>query len=263
MRKIYSLLLSLIVFLFFINIGIAQEETSGAKGQMIGGVYYPKDTSQQNLTTILVEDFENCDAWTSLMPPNQGFARAKKVLGAPKAVKDGSGDAAYCLGVKEWCYRRGFKWTEIKPPDPIVINGKIKGLSIWALGRNFRHHLEIWIMNYQNIEYPIDMGSLNFKGWRKLEVRIPMFIPSYTKYVPQYKSMYITRFIIRHDPDERHGNFYVYLDNLKAVVDAFEDDYDGIEMINEMGIERWEEITPSEGAAAEKAGTGAGGQTVP
>ena len=263
MKKINLLLFSLFILFCLFNTAMAQEEKSEAKGEMIGDMYYPKESSQQKLSVILVEDFENCDTWTALMPPNQGFARAKKVLGASKAVKEGGGNSTYCLGIKEWCYRRGFNWTEIKPPDPIVVVGQIKGLSIWAAGRNYRHHLEIWIRNYQNIEYPIDMGSLNYKGWRKLEARVPMFIPYYTKYVPQYKPVYITRFVIRHDPDEISGNYYIYLDDLQAIVDSFEDSFDGIDMINENGIERWEEVTPSEGAAEKQEPPQAQPQTQP
>lgn len=200
------------------------------------------------------------------MPPDQGLARAKKVLGASMEVKSKSDKNQFCLGVKEWCYKRGFNWTEIKPPVPIEITGRLKALSIWASGRNFRHRLEIWVKNYQGIEYSIDMGSLNFRGWKKLVQRIPMFIPYYTKYVPQYKNMYITRFLIRHDPTEINGNYYIYLDNLEAIIDSTEDTFDGIDMINEAGIERWEEITPSAEAAG-KQGTGAGsggtGETQP
>ena len=249
MKKVYLLLLSLLICIFLLSVVSAQETTPEPKGEMIGNVFYPKDSSQQKLTTILVEDFENCDTWTALMPSNQGVARAKKVLGAAKSVKEGGGNTTYCLGIKEWGYRRGFNWTEIKPPDPIQITGKLKGLSIWAVGRNYRHHLEIWVKNYQGIEYPIDMGSLNYRGWKQLEKRIPMFIPYYTKYVPQYKPIWITRFVIRHDPDERHGNFYVYLDDLRAIVDSYEDTFDGDDMINEMGMERWEEVTSGAGAA--------------
>jgi len=259
MKKIYPIFISLFLVVLIVGLILAQEETSG-KGEMIGNVFYPKESSQQKLTEILIEDFENCDAWVARMPPNQGLAKAKKVLGAPKANKDASRDSTYCLGVKEWCYRRGFNWTDITPPEPIQITGKVKGLSIWAVGRNFRHHLEIWIKNYQGIEYIIDMGSLNFRGWRKLEARIPMFIPYYTKYVPQYKPVYITRFVIRHDPDEINGNFYVYLDDLKAVVDIFEDSYDGDDMINEYGIERFEENPPMEGEVKKETGASAPGQ---
>jgi len=230
-----------------------------ASGEMIAGEYFPKDASQQKLELILVEDFENCDAWAAKMPPDQGFARAKKVLGAPAEVKKKRGDKAkYCLGVKEWCYKRGFNWTEIKPPTPITVVGKLKGLSIWACGRNFRHRLEIWVRNYQGIEYPIDMGSLNFRGWRRLTARIPMYIPYYTKYIPQYKNLDITRLVIRHDPNEKSGNFYLYLDDLEAVVDTYKDSYDGDDMINEMGMERWEEITPTEGEVKKQGSTGQG-----
>ncbi len=257
MNRVQSLFIALLIPLFFINILIAQDPPAeGAKGNYIGGQYYPPETTQAKLEYMMIEDFENCDAWAAKMPPSQGFARAKKVLGASAEVrKGGAENSKYCLGIKEWGYRRGFNWTEIKPPTPIEVVGRIKGLSIWAVGRNYRHRLEVWVKNYQGIDYPIDMGSLNFRGWRQLSARIPMFIPYYTKYIPQYKNMFITKIVIRHDPNEISGKFYTYIDDLKAIVDTYVDAFDGDDMINEMGQERWEEITlPPE--AAGTAGTG-------
>ncbi|MBU1076465.1 MAG: flagellar filament outer layer protein FlaA [Spirochaetes bacterium] len=254
---IFVLILSLCLIL---NTVSAQQPES-QKGEELGGMYFPKESSKQKLEIVLVEDFENCDSWMAKMPIDQGFARAKKVQGASDQVKQKfANNSKFCLGIKEWSYKRGFNWLEIKPPSPIAIVGKLKGLLIWAVGRNFRHRLEIWVKNYQGIEYPIDMGSLNFRGWRRMSARIPMYIPYYTKYIPQYKVMHVTRFIIRHDPDEKNGEFYVYMDNLEAVVDTYEDTYDGDDMINEMGEERWEEIEAKEIEKKAGSSTTGGGQ---
>ncbi len=242
MKRIKYLLILLLICGLLFNTVLAQvPETK--EGDVIAGIYFPKESSKQKLELVLVEDFENCSSWRALMPIDQGFARAKKVLGASSEIKQKfPNNSKYCIGVKEWSYKRGFNWMEIRPPRPIAVVGKLKGLSIWAVGRNYRHHLEIWVKNYQGIEYPIDMGTLNYRGWKQLKARIPMYIPYYTKYIPQYKVMHITRFIIRHDPDEKNGEFYIYLDNLEGIVDTYEDTYDGDDMINEMGMERWEEI---------------------
>ncbi len=242
-KKILNVIILILFGVFNIYAQNNNQNNQNKSGNTIAGLYFPKDSTKQELKLVLVEDFENCDSWSAKLPVDQGFARVKKVLGAPKEVKDKyPKNSKYCLGIKEWTYHRGFNWCEIKPPRPIVINGNLKGLSIWALGRNYRHKLEIWIRNYQGVEYPIEMGSLNFKGWRQLSARIPMYIPYYTKYVPQYKSMEITKIIIRHDPNEINGIFYLYLDNLEAIVDVYQDKYDGDNMINEEGIERFEQI---------------------
>ena len=253
--------ISIILVILFLIIGFngkplfSQQQASGSQPksvEQIAGLFFPKEASQQKLELKLIEDFENCDAWKALMPSDQGFARAKKVLGAPKSVKEKYPDRSkYVLGIKEWSYKRGFNWCEITPPAPIEVIGKFKGVSIWACGRNYRHRLEIWVKNYLGYEYPIDMGSLNFRGWRQLSARIPLFIPYYTKYVPQYKTMYITRIIIRHDPNEINGNLYLYLDNMEVIVDTYIEKYDGDDMINEMGEERWNETTGIEAIKSE------------
>lgn len=252
--KIVFLIITLLVTVNLVYSQQAQAPaTAGQPGEEIEGLFFPKETAQQKLELVLVEDFENCDAWKALMPPDMGFARVKKVLGIPKEVKSKYPNQQYCIGLKEWRYHRGFTWTEITPPTPITVIGKLKGLSIWACGRNYRHRLEIWVRNYQGTEYPIDMGSLNFRGWQKLSARIPMYIPYYRKYVPQYFPLDITRIIVRHDPNEITGNYYLYLDTIEAIVDTYVDTYDGDDMINEKGQERWEEVTPYVG---EKESTG-------
>ncbi|MBN1898312.1 MAG: hypothetical protein JW827_06015 [Spirochaetes bacterium] len=256
MRRITSILIILFVLC---GISFAQQETAGKQtGTEFSGLFFPRDTSQQNLELKLIEDFENSDTWRALMPSDQGMARVKKVVGAPAtdAYKSKYGSQQYCLGLKAWTYHRGFTWTEITPPTPIRVVGKLKGLSIWACGRNYRHRLEIWVKSYQGVEYPIDLGSLNFRGWKHMPARIPMYIPYYTKYVPQYKPMDITRIIIRHDPNEIVGVYYLYLDTIEAIVDTYTDTYDGDNMINERGVERWEEVTSYK---EEKKTSGTGG----
>jgi len=259
MKKTILIILAITIFTVSLIYSQAQAPAkSGEQIEEIEGMFFPKETAQQKLQLVLVEDFENCDAWRSLMPTDMGFAKVKKVVGIPQEVKSKYPNQQYCLGLKEWRYHRGFTWTEITPPTPITVTGKLKGLSIWACGRNYRHRLEIWVRNYQGNEYPIDMGSLNFRGWQKLSARIPMHIPYYRKYVPQYFPLDITRIIVRHDPNEITGNYYLYLDTLEAIVDVYVDTYDGDDMINEKGQERWEEVTPYLG---EKQTTGGSQQT--
>ncbi|MDD5065668.1 MAG: flagellar filament outer layer protein FlaA [bacterium] len=249
--------LFVIVLIAGLNTAYAQQKDAASKdatGENFAGMFFPKESSQQKLEVKVIEDFENCESWAALMPSDQGLARGKKVLGAAEEVKKQLGDKAkYVFGVKEWSYNRGFSWVEITPPTPIAIVGKAKGISIWACGRNYRHRLEIWLKNYQGYEYPIDMGSLNFRGWEKMTARIPMYIPYYTKYVPQYRPLYISRILIKHDPNEMNGTFYIYLDQLEAIVDTYEDKFDGDDMINEMGMERWEEIPRTDGKTGTEA----------
>lgn len=85
------------------------QKTDQLAGDYINGIFYPKESSQQKLESILVDDFENCDSWHALMPPDQGYARAKKVLGAPEDVKKAYANrSSYVLGVKEWSYSLWF-----------------------------------------------------------------------------------------------------------------------------------------------------------
>jgi len=37
-----------------------------------------------------------------------------------------------------------------------------------------------------------------------------MYIPYYSKYIPQYRPLYVTRILIRHDPNEMNG-FIIFI----------------------------------------------------
>ena len=120
MKRLKFIFILVVISCLAFNIGFAQEKTS-QKGEEIAGLYFPKESSKQKLELVLVEDFENCDSWRSLMPPDQGFSQAKKVIGASSEVKQKfPNNSQYCLGVKEWSYKRGFNWVEITPPAPIA-----------------------------------------------------------------------------------------------------------------------------------------------
>ncbi len=224
---------------------------------------FPSWSSLQWVELLELEDFENCESWQAKTPSDIGYSQAKKVAGGPRILygdpnstsdglrddrRDGHG-MYYCLGIKEWTYTRGFTWTEITPPQPILIPSGCKAIYMWVCGRNYRHHMEVWVKTKKdNYEYKIDMGSMNFKGWKRMWAYLPDHVPQYQKHVPQFITLYITRFVIRHDPDEPNGVYYCYFDDLDAAVDllAHKEYYDGSDMINTSGVERFEEDTPTD-----------------
>lgn len=188
----------------------------------------------ENIQIHVLDNFENAHEWISLTPSDFGYSKAKGVKKLASQIQT-SGEIT--LGLKEWSYSRGFNWTEITPPTPIKIPGNCKALAIWANGRNFRHNLEAWVRNYEGKEYFVNLGSLNFSGWKLIAAKIPGNIKQYSKYVPQYKPLYFIKFVVRHHPDERTGTFYLYLDDFQAACDMFREPLDNLMIDQESQME--------------------------
>lgn len=237
MKTIRILLIFLLVFTACV---FAQDTAQQEYTTVFGDLEVPKEYSRQDVQVIDIEygDFETAEQWSVRMPREQGLALKKRVTG--QVQEDDSG-SKYCLGVKCKPFVRGFNWIEVKPPTPLRVPGTTKALSVWVLGRNFRHKLYAWVKDYRGIEYKIYMGQLNFMGWKRVSALIPHYVKQYSRYVPQYKPLYFTKFVIEFDPDELPVAQYIYLDRLQAATDMYKYDYDGADFLDpESGEERWE-----------------------
>jgi hypothetical protein len=200
----------------------------------------PKEYSKEDVQPTIVNGFDFADEWSVLMPSDQGIATKKRVTA--KAKIDDS-DSKYCLGIKCVSFTRGFNWVEIKPPAPVRMPAKAKAISAIVMGRNFRHKLVAWVQDYWGQEYRIEMGSLEFKGWRRVSALIPDYVRSYSRYVPEYRSLYLKKFVIEFDPNEYPGEeyaFYFYLDRFEVARDVFNDtSYEDL-LLDEAGQEQFD-----------------------
>lgn len=240
-----------IVLLFNIHIIIAEDS-------------YISD--QQNLTsrekirsieTPVIIDFENPaikDKWAiGATSPN-----CKKEITSLQIQNGGAWGLAvpddqkkYCLGIKTGFKTRGYNFIEILPPvfsmdlypnlknlfpgdipNPnnerfVPLPGNCMFIDVWAVGRNYRYDLEIWLKDWEGFVYPLNMGTLNFAGWQNLSKQIPGYVPQEEKYLPKEKPLKFLKFVLRSQPDERSDKFYCYLDHLKVISDLYIERIDG------------------------------------
>ncbi len=146
----------------------------------------------------------------------------------------------YVLGGRVDFIRRGHNTFTIYPLRPIPIEGITKTISIWVAGRNFNHELKIMIQDFFGRDYELFVGKLNFQGWKKLTVAIPPQPLDGNSGIVQRNYHYnnnmgiaITGFKVLCDPMESFGNYYIYLDDLRAVTDLFaENDRDPDDMVD-------------------------------
>ncbi len=171
--------------------------------------------------------------------------------GTPLALAVPTNRKQWCLGLKAAFKTKGYNFIEILPPvfsmdkyshlkplfpfevpNPygerfIPIPGKCKRIELWVAGRNYNYTVEIWLEDFNGFIYPLEMGSINYAGWRCLSKPIPGYIPQEEKYIPQEKPLKVKKIVVRADPNERADRLYVYFDHLKVITDLYIKRFDG------------------------------------
>ncbi|MDR3192626.1 MAG: flagellar filament outer layer protein FlaA, partial [Treponema sp.] len=192
------------------------------------------EEAQQELKEISVDKFEHEGYWTPYMSSDTGYATTRLFAGAPKGkepIEDEQGQDIpdrFVLGTRVDFLHRGHTSFVLRPNRPIPIEGITKIISVWVVGRNFKHDLTVLIEDFFGKPYELYMGSLNFQGWKQLKVAVPPQTEDGTSGIVQRNYHYNTQlgikirgFRIDVDPMEALGSYYVYFDDLRAVTDLF------------------------------------------
>jgi hypothetical protein len=224
------LIIITIMFGMVAGMVVAQEQDLGEPDPYLLGI----DSAQQMLKEVSVDKFEFDGFWYSHMSTDDGYTTSRLFAGAPAAkepIPDEQGmdiPDKYVLGTRVDYLRRGYHSFFLRPIRPIPIEGITKTISVWVVGRNFNHDMNILIQDFFGKDYEIYVGKLNFQGWKKMTVAIPPQTGDGVNGVTQRSYHYnnqmgikITGFRIDCDPMETYGSYYLYLDDLRAVTDLF------------------------------------------
>ncbi|MCB1140836.1 MAG: endoflagellar filament sheath protein [Leptospiraceae bacterium] len=205
------------------------------------------------LERVTLEDFEQAEDWKAKSTSPLGETKTLKMIqrglikdvfdekSTPDAydVKTGQYSDAkqeervgknHILGVKTFFASRGFDRVEVSPPQEYIIKGKARQVSVWVLGRNYRHTLYAKFRDYKGNTHNIRLGRLDFFGWRKLTAPIPGFIPQSTRYALLDKNIKFVSLFVASDSHEPAGEFYFYVDDLEVRTDKQEAVYPGFEI---------------------------------
>ncbi len=188
-----------------------------------------KDQAQQLLKEVSIDKFEDAAFWEASMPLDMGIVSAKRLGGSPagkQPIPDESSlgikeEDKYVLGVKVSFFRRGDSFFVIHPATPLAVEGIVKTISVWVVGRNFNHTLKVIFEDYAGQQQQLSMGTLNFVGWKKLTVAIPPSIQQAEFHYAYRTGIRIRGFEVDTDPLDSYGVYYLYLDDLRAVTDLF------------------------------------------
>lgn len=196
-----------------------------------------KDSSQQKLVDITIDQFEDPGTWEGSMMNEYGLVTIRQKAGFParrevldKARLDSEREAkspigTSVLGVKVVFFRRAIISFAVNPVRPLPIPGLAKTVSIWVVGRSFNHELKLGLEDYFGNRYYVNFDKkLTFQGWDKLTAVIPPAIMQSEKHYTGRAGIKITGITVDCDLMETYGTFYMYLDDLSAVTDLFSED---------------------------------------
>ena len=227
MIKKKRILITCLLVFFALSAVYAQEGDVGSPNANLIGV----DSAQQKLKEISVSKFEDAGFWSAVMSPDQGILRLRRFEGKPldkmpipgeetTGVSESEEDK-YVLGLKVQYYGRGHKQFALTPARPIPIEGICKTVSVWVVGRNFNHTLKLLVEDQFGTYAELNMGKLNFSGWKNLTIAIPPHIRQKDYHFSNRMGIKFLGFKVETDPVESYGTYYIYFDGLRAVTDLF------------------------------------------
>jgi len=193
------------------------------------------DSAEQKLKEISVDKFENEGTWLVAMSADEGIIQGRLFDGSPAGKKpipeeegkDISDDKVY--GVKVEYFRRGYNSFTINAVKPLPVEGITKTVSIWVVGRNYRHTLKLLLEDYWGKQFELYMGKLNHSGWKLMSVSIPPQHANGKNGIIQKDYHYSTRmglkivgFKVECDPEDAYGSYFIYFDDMRVVTDLYE-----------------------------------------
>lgn len=213
-----------------------------------------KGTQEASLYKVAVDTFERAGEWRATMPLEYGLITIKEIPGSPikttkqeleKWQKEGEDVQAVSsygqrgrntkgsyfepekdfhrqvLGVRVDFMQRGYGWARIEPPFPIKLEGMVKGFEVWVNGRNKRHKLYLLLKDFYGEEKILEIGQLNFLGWKKMSVQIPYTIVQEDFRFSTRRGLTFLGFILQFHPEETAGKYYIYFDNIYVEISRF------------------------------------------
>lgn len=194
-------------------------------GQIGSGTAQADPTKLQE---VQVSSMNDPSVWAGQMRRDDGLIIVRSFEGGSTDKEpingeevDSDGSVNRILGARIQFLRRSLSQFSIKSVNPIPVNGVTKTLSVWVAGRNAPHRLNIVIRDYEGRRHELVMGNLDFSGWQQLSVSIPENVVQKDRNYNHLAGITVEEFIVYADLKEARGTFFVYLDDLRALVDMF------------------------------------------
>jgi hypothetical protein len=194
------------------------------------------ESAQQTLSEVLVDSFEREGFWSARISPDDGIittllrngsSEIKEALPALSEDEPEMSSDSNVLGVKVEFLHRGVNTFYITAGRPLPIEGEVKTVSVLVSGRNQPHKLSLVVQDYNGKKFELNMGTLDFSGWKKMTVPIPPSpdgvygIVQSSVFYGDRPGLRIVGFKVDCDPMYARGVYYIYFDDLRAVTDLY------------------------------------------
>ncbi|MBI9103414.1 MAG: flagellar filament outer layer protein FlaA [Spirochaetales bacterium] len=207
-------------------------------------VYVSADEVTESLESRILESFDTEDRTSDWLVRgskfiSEDYPRQTYAPAWPDALHGVNREEVdyQVLGVNARFDRQGYNYLEFIPvktgddgevvANPLEIEGRVKYLDMWIWGSQFDYYVDVHIEDYTGVVWTLNLGDINYTGWRNLRVEIPHYIPQSETYIPYLKSLKLVKFVVWTRPSERVADFYMYFDQIKVLTDTFESTFDG------------------------------------
>jgi len=181
-----------------------------------------KKVADELVQTLLIDDFESAGEWSAFIPRDYGVCTAIRREGGPRELESIKDRNKYVLGVKVEFMRRDWSWLSVVPAKPTRIKGITKSLSVWVVGRNYKHTLSMVLKDYLDRPKYLKAERMIWVGWKLVTVNLPDTIEQENYKISEDRGITFMGFRIDFEPDDILGRpFYVYFDYLTADTDLF------------------------------------------
>lgn len=228
-----------------------------AVSMTVGSVFAAEEKAV-NLESRILENFDGSSGYIwkvsaskfATKTDQETFPKLAYINSWPAAIHGYNQDAnkdLKSLGIWGRFDRKGYNWIDIYPvaeddpdenPAEIPFPGRIQLLDMWVWGANFNYYLETYVRDYTGVVHIINMGDLNFEGWKNLRINIPTNIPQEKRTLPKRQSLSLVKFRVWTRPVERVDDFQVYLHQIKVLTDTFENLFDGDELADPARVQQ-------------------------
>lgn len=224
-----------IVTLFAASLLFAQTSSEELNLDRANPALIGNESAEQKLKEVSIDKFENEGTWIVAMSADEGVIQGRLFEGSPAGKiavpeeedKDIPDDKVY--GAKVEFFRRGYNTFSINAVKPLPVEGITKTVSVWVVGRNYKHTLKLVLEDYWGRQFELYMGKLNHSGWKQMTVAIPPQHPNGKNGIIQKDYHYGTRmglkivgFKIECDPEDAYGSYFIYFDDMRVVTDLYE-----------------------------------------
>lgn len=118
----------------------------------------------------------------------------------------------------------------IRPVKPIRLPAQPVRISFWVHSNRYLHTLSVVLKNANGLEVRVPAGRLDFKGWRRIELKLPAEMYERGRRLERRYSSELSGILIESSPHESAGSAALSIDQMILLSDYADFRYPGAEI---------------------------------